>query len=389
MRRATLHVDAFRPGGRQTNTARKMEMLLEQAARQMELGRQAQSAAKTVDARRHYLQAAEHLFQAAARSHGHLKAKRAEWAETLYAQAQALGAGVPEPQQSRRESVTVGPGEPAPWLVAERPDVRFSDVAGLDDVKEQIRLKLIYPFVYPEQAAHFGIRRGGGILLYGPPGTGKTLIARAVAGEVEAPFFSVKPSEIMSKWVGEAEQNVERLFDAARAYDRSVVFIDEVEALVPKRRSSGSTVMQRVVPQILAELEGFEEREGALLFIGATNEPWALDPAVLRPGRFDERIYVPLPDPAARRSILELNLHDRPLAEDVDLDRLAERLAGHSGADIVNVCGKACAIPFIEAVERGVERDVAMGDFEAVMAGARPSVSRKDVARFERFRFGE
>jgi len=267
--------------------------------------------------------------------------------------------------------------------------VRFDDVAGLERVKEQIRLRLIYPFTYPEQAERFGIERGGGILLYGPPGTGKTLIARAVAGEVDAAFFSVKPSEVMSKWVGEAEQNVERLFAAARSYPRSVIFIDEVESLVPRRRSSGSTVMQRVVPQILAELEGFEQREGALLFVGATNEPWTLDPAVLRPGRFDDKIYVPLPDGAARRRILELNLRDRPLAPDVDLNALAELLEGYSGADVVNICNKACAIPFIEAVERGVERDVTASDFRQVMAAVKPSVSRKEVRKYEGFRFGE
>jgi transitional endoplasmic reticulum ATPase len=146
--------------------------------------------------------------------------------------------------------------------------------------------------------------------------------------------------------------------------------------------------MQRVVPQFLAEMEGFDrhEDEGALLFIGATNEPWSLDPAVMRPGRFDEKIYVPLPDLAARRRILELNLASRPLAPEVGLDVLAERLAGYSGADIVNICRKACAIPFVEAVEEGVERDVEMADLQAVMEGVRPSVSFRDLKRFEQFR---
>ena len=191
----------------------------------------------------------------------------------------------------------------------------------------------------------------------------------------------------MSKWVGEAEQNIQKLFDAARAYERSVVFIDEVEALVPKRRRTHSTVMQRVVPQILAELEGFEEKRGGLLFVGATNEPWSLDSAVLRPGRFDEKIYVGLPDVTARRRILELNLRDRPLASDVSLAELAQRLAGYSGADIANICAKSCAIPFIESVEQGVDRDVERRDFETVLQTVRPSVSAKNLKRFEQFRF--
>jgi transitional endoplasmic reticulum ATPase len=367
----------------------EMQLLLRQSSHQLELARAAQAAGRFGAARRHYLQAAESLFQAAAKSRGHLKAKRTEWAESLLAQAQALDQQVGTAPGRSQQPLAIGTDEGASWLAAERPGVRFSDVAGLEQVKEQIRLKLIYPFVYPEKAERFGVRKGGGILLYGPPGTGKTMIARAVAGEVDAPFFPVKPSEVMSKWVGEAEQNVERLFATARSYPRSVIFIDEVEALVPKRRSSGSTVMQRLVPQILAELEGFEEREGALLFVGATNEPWALDPAVLRPGRFDEKVYVPLPDLAARRRILELNLRERPLAPDVDLGALAEALERYSGADIVNICGKACAIPFIEAIERGVDRDVTLGDFRQVMAQAKPSVSGKEVQKYERFRFGE
>jgi transitional endoplasmic reticulum ATPase len=367
-----------------------MELLLEQAAKQVVHGQAARAAGRPEEARRHYLKAAELLFKAAAKSGAALKAKRIEWAETLLEEAQALEREAARPTKRRLEPIPAGSeDEEIPWLVAERPRVRFDDVAGLERVKQQIRLKLIYPFVYPKKAERFGVRKGWGILLYGPPGTGKTLIARAVAGEVSAPFFSVKPSEIMSRWVGEAEQNVEKLFRVARGYARSVIFIDEVEALVPKRRSSSSTVMQRLVPQILAELEGFEEREGAMLFVGATNEPWALDSAVLRPGRFDEKIYVPLPDRAARRRILELNLRDRPLGADVNLDLLADTLEGYSGADIVNICGKACAIPFIDAVEHGVDRDVSLGDFEAVMAKVKPSVNLKEVKKYERFHFGE
>lgn len=369
-----------------------MRFHLDKAEDHMKDGLQAQEAGRPADARYHYLKAAEYMVQAAQRTENQaIAAKRLEYARQLQAKAQALEPLIrtAEARKAAMPMAAAVEGE-VPWLVVERPTTRFDDVAGLDEVKEQIRLKLIYPFTHPEQAEKFGIRRGGGILLYGPPGTGKTLIARAVAGEVDAAFFTVKPSEIMSKWVGEAEQNVARLFAVARAEPRSVIFVDEVEALVPKRRDSGSTVMQRVVPQFLAELEGFDRHEddGALLFVGATNEPWSLDPAVMRPGRFDEKIYVPLPDPVARRRIVELNLADRPLAPDVGLDALAERLEGYSGADIVNICRKACAIPFLEAVEEGVERDVAWRDFEMVLEQVRPSVSAKDLKRFEQFSSG-
>ena len=369
-----------------------MRFHLDKAKEHLEDGLQAQEAGRLTEARYHYLKAAEYMVQAAERTENRtIATKRLDYARQLQAKAETLEPLIRAAQARKRALPMAAEGGEVPWLVVERPTTRFGDVAGLEEVKEQIRLKLIYPFTHPEQAEKFGIRRGGGILLFGPPGTGKTLIARAVAGEVDATFFSVKPSEIMSKWVGEAEQNVAQLFALARAEPRSVIFIDEVEALVPKRRSSGSTVMQRVVPQFLAELEGFDrhEDEGALLFIGATNEPWSLDPAVMRPGRFDEKIYVPLPDSAARRRILKLNLSNRPLAADVDLDTLAEWLEGYSGADVVNVCRKACAIPFLNAVEDGLERDVTMADFQEVLAEVKPSVSLKEVRKYEKFHLGE
>src|SRR3954452_10252382 len=240
------------------------------------------------------------------------------------------------------------------WVVKEKPSLRFDDVAGLDDVKEDIRLKMIYPFQHPELAARFGIRGGGGVLLYGPPGTGKTMLAKAVAGEIDATFFRISPADVLSKWVGEAEQNLKKLFDAAAAEPRAIIFIDEIEALVPARRDEGSSVMQRVVPQILQGMEGFDEKDKSpILFMGATNVPWQLDPAVLRPGRFDEKVYIPLPDLPARRKMLDIYLSKRPLADDIDLDALAKRLEGYSGADIKYVCDPAAVIPFLQSVSTG------------------------------------
>jgi len=234
------------------------------------------------------------------------------------------------------------------------------------------------------------VRTGGGLLLYGPPGTGKTLLARAVAGEIDAPFFTVKPSEIMSKWVGEAEKNIEKLFTDARAHPRAVIFIDEVEALVPRRTGSGSSVMKRVVPQILAELEGVSRPAGgALLFIGATNEPWSLDTAVLRPGRFDALVYVGLPNLAARRKMLDIFLSGKPLSQDVNPDRLADAAEGFSGADIRNLCERTANAVFLEAVQSGEMRDIETEDFAEVLADIHPSVRSRDLTRFDKFRKGE
>src|SRR3954464_11918146 len=219
-----------------------------------------------------------------------------------------------------RETTAEGEGEKSAsqWIVKEKPSIKFDDVAGLDGVKEDIRLKMVYPFEHPELAEKFGIRGGGGVLLFGPPGTGKTMLAKATAGELDATFFTISPADVLSKWVGEAEQNIKKLFDAARGEKRAVIFIDEIEALVPARRDEGSSVMQRVVPQLLQGMEGFDKSASApILFMGATNVPWQLDPAVLRPGRFDEKIFIPLPDLPARRAMLDMYLGNRPVADNI------------------------------------------------------------------------
>jgi transitional endoplasmic reticulum ATPase len=279
-----------------------------------------------------------------------------------------------------------GGAEASDWVVREKPSVGFEDIAGLEDVKQEIRLKMIYPLSHPELASQFGISTGGGVLLYGAPGTGKTMIARAIAREIDATFFRVSAAQVMSKWVGEAEQNVRKLFDAARAEPRSIIFLDECEALVPKRRSDSSTVMQRVVPQILQELEGFDRKaERALLFVGATNKPWMLDEAMLRPGRLDARIYVPLPDALARYRLLEIYLAPRPLADDVDLGELCDKLEGYSGADIKNIAEEAAQRPFLEAVSGGAVRPINHADLHVVIGENPPSVHASDLVRYEKF----
>lgn len=270
------------------------------------------------------------------------------------------------------------------WIVREKPNIRFDDIAGLDDVKGEIQLKMIYPFLHPELAQRYGISIGGGVLLFGPPGTGKTMFAKAIACELDATMFVISPAQIMSKWVGEAEQNIRKLFDAAKAEKKAIIFMDEVEALVPRRRDSQSTVMTRVVPQILQEIEGFDRQaDRALLFLGATNEPWSLDPAMLRPGRLDAKIYVPLPDAAARFKLFEIYLAKRPLADDVNLAQLVEQTAGYSGADIKAVAERSARRPFLESVAGAEPRNICMADVLAVLEHVPPSVSPKDVTKFE------
>lgn len=269
------------------------------------------------------------------------------------------------------------------WVVKEKPTVRFDDIAGLDDAKGEIALKMIYPFRHPELAQRYGIDVGGGLLMYGPPGTGKTMFAKAIACELDATMFVISPAQIMSKWVGEAEQNVKKLFDAAKSEEKAVIFMDEVEALVPRRRNSDSTVMQRVVPQILQELEGFDRKAGrALMFLGATNEPWSLDPAMMRPGRLDSKVYIPLPDAAARFKLFEIYLAKRPLGTDVNLAELVDRSTGYSGADIKAICTRSASRPFLESVAGSAARDIGQADLLAVLAETPPSVNAKDVEKY-------
>jgi len=341
-------------------------------------------------ARPYLIEAAECMVELAASAKTeNLRRQHEEYAGQLIELARQCDRNRARSTGARARAAVTGDDESADagdWIVRDRPTIGFDDIAGLEDVKDEIRLKMIYPFSHPELAGRYGISVGGGVLLYGPPGTGKTMIAKAIAHEIDATFFVISPAQILSKWVGQAEQNVKKLFDAARDEPKSVIFIDEVEALVPRRRHSQSSVMTRVVPQILQELEGFDSKaDRPLLFVGATNEPWSLDPAVMRPGRFDARIHVPLPDSPARYRMLEMYLATRPIGDDVDLAALCDRLEGYSGADIRSIADRAASIPFVESVQGQPPREICMADVLHVIEQTPPSVDRRDLARFEQF----
>lgn len=368
----------------------------EQFERYRQKGLDARRAMQWDAARLYLLEAARTMAQLAKEAEGdELRTGRQDIASRLLELARDCDQAKKE---NRKTAVSAGPqdrGLPSSesesegssadqWIVKEKPKLRFDDVAGLDGVKEDIRLKMIYPFEHPELAQKFGIKPGGGVLLYGPPGTGKTMLAKATAGEIDATFFRISPADVLSKWVGEAEQNLKKLFDAAAQEKRAIIFIDEIESLVPARRDEGSSVMQRVVPQILQGMEGFDEKDvSPILFMGATNVPWQLDPAVLRPGRFDEKVYIPLPDLTARRKMLDIYLAKRPLADDLDLDSLAHRLEGYSGADIKYLCDRSATIPFLRSVASGEEGDITMAVIEDALADIRPSVNAEMLKRFE------
>lgn len=339
-------------------------------------------------ARTFLLEAAESMVEIAAQAKSpEMRRQHEEYARELMDLAKDCDAqrSNRSPRRQRATDADDKGADASDWIVREKPKIGFDDIAGLDDVKDEIRIKMIYPLSHAELAGKYGISAGGGVLLYGPPGTGKTMMAKAIAHELDATIFVISPAQILSKWVGEAEQNLRKLFDAARAEPKAVIFMDEIEALVPKRKSDGSTVMQRVVPQILQELEGFQENTNPLLFIGATNRPWMLDEAMMRPGRLDARIYVPLPDAPARYKLLEINLARRPLAADVDLGKLCDRLEGYSGADIANIAEQAARAAFLESIAGKDSRPITMADILLVIEAAQPSVKKADLDRFERF----
>ncbi len=227
-------------------------------------------------------------------------------------------------------------------VAIQTPNVAWNDIGGLDSLKENLREFIEWPLKYGEEVKKFGAGIPKGILLHGPPGTGKTMIAKAIAKAGNTNFISIKGPELLSKWVGESEKGVREIFKKARQSAPCVVFFDEIDALVPRRRGSheGSYVTERVVSQILTEMDGLEDLQDVMV-IGATNRPDMIDQAMLRPGRFDRIIEVPKPSKVERRHILEIHMKDKPMSPKVDLDKIVDATNGFSGADLESVTSKA------------------------------------------------
>jgi transitional endoplasmic reticulum ATPase len=258
-------------------------------------------------------------------------------------------------------------------IMIQVPDVTWDDVGGLAEAQMRLREGVELPLRSPEAFRRLGIRPAKGFLLFGPPGTGKTLLAKAVAREAEANFVATKSSDLLSKWYGESEQQVSRLFQRARQVAPTVVFIDEIDSLAPARGGGlgEPAVTERVVNTILAEMDGLEELQGVVV-MAATNRPSLLDPALLRPGRFDELVYVPVPDARGRRRILAIHTKSMPLADDVDLDAVAERTARFTGADLEDLTRRAGLLALRESLDAA---QVRQAHFEQAARETRPSVT--------------
>ncbi len=235
----------------------------------------------------------------------------------------------------------------------ETPDVSWDDIGGLESAKESLKEAVEWPLRYPDLFKHMNAKPPKGVLLFGPPGTGKTLLAKAVAKESEANFISVKGPEFLSKWVGESEKAVREMFRKARQAAPCIVFFDEIDSITPTRGLGfDSHVTERVISQILTELDGLEELRDVVI-IAATNRPDIIDTALLRPGRFDRLVYITPPDPEARKKIFEIHLKDKPIAEDISIDRLVKKTEGYTGADIAAVCNEAVMSAIREAIGEG------------------------------------
>jgi len=268
-------------------------------------------------------------------------------------------------------------------VLIEIPDVHWEDVGGLELAKQELVEAVEWPLKYPDAFKRVGIEPPHGILLYGPPGTGKTLLARAVATESEANFISIKGPELLSKWVGESEKGVRETFRKAKMAAPAIIFFDEIDALVPRRGSGfgDSHVTERVISQLLTELDGLEKLENVVV-IGATNRPDLVDPALLRPGRFDRMLFIPAPISKARLEILKIHTKTMPLGKDVDLKQLALETKGYAGSDIAALCREAAMLVLRKDIKG---KEVRMEHFRAAMELVKPSLTPEMINAYETF----
>jgi len=266
-------------------------------------------------------------------------------------------------------------------IYVEVPEARWSDIGGLEDVKQLLRESIEWPMKYPGVYEKMGIEPPKGFLFYGPPGTGKTLLAKALANESGANFIAIRGPEILSKWVGESEKAIRQIFHRARQVAPVIVFFDEIDSIAPARGGRfDSGVTDRIVNQLLTELDGLEPLKRVIV-IGATNRPELLDPALLRPGRFDRLIYIPPPDLKARKEIFKIHTRRMPLSDDVDFDELARRTELYTGADIAAVCREAALMVLREEFK---PRPVTMRHFLEALKNVPPSLTRELIEYYEK-----
>ena len=281
-----------------------------------------------------------------------------------------------EDHKQNRAGLSVYPSFEEPAMQSarefEKPKTTFADVGGMDQVKQDIRVKIIHPLEHARIYAAYGKKAGGGILMYGPPGCGKTHLARATAGEIRANFIPVGISDVLDMWIGSSERNMRNLFQQARRNRPCVLFFDEVDALAASRADMRASAGRHLINQFLAEMDGIGESNEGVLILAATNAPWHVDPAFRRPGRFDRILFVPPPDAAARAAILRIHLRDKPLG-DIDHELIAGKLEGFSGADLRAVVDMTVEDKLLDAVTTGVPTPITTGDLAKAASTLKPT----------------
>jgi len=252
------------------------------------------------------------------------------------------------------------------------PPIHFKDVGGMDGVKEEIRMKIIYPLQNPDLFNAYGKKIGGGVLIYGPPGCGKTLISRATAGEIKAKFISVGIHEILEMWIGSSEKNLHELFEMARADAPAVLFFDEVDALAADRNHMKQSAGRTLINQFLAEMDSTHGQNDGILIIGATNAPWHIDPGFRRPGRFDRILFVPPPDEKAREAIIDILAHGKPI-RDLEPRTLAKKTPHFSGADLKSAFDQTIEKSLAMAMKKGEIVPITTKDLLKTIKSTKPS----------------
>jgi len=365
------------------------------------------------------------LEQVAAETHGHVGADLAalcseaalqqirEKMDLIDLEDESIDAEVLDSLAVTMENFRYAMGKSTPSAIRETvvevPTVTWDDVGGLENVKTELQELVQYPVEHPEKFLKFGMMPSRGVLFYGPPGCGKTLLAKAIANECQANFISIKGPELLTMWFGESEANVRDVFDKARSAAPCVLFFDELDSIAKSRGGSagdGGGASDRVINQILTEMDGMGSKKNVFI-IGATNRPDIIDSAIMRPGRLDQLIYIPLPDDGSRMAILKSNLRKSPVADSVDLTYLAKMTRGFSGADLTEICQRACKLAIRESIDADIRREkekqkagattmdvddeedlvpeITKAHFEEAMKFARRSVSDNDIKKYEMF----
>ncbi len=274
---------------------------------------------------------------------------------------------------SPEPSVAAAPPNSPHDPTVERPQVRLADVGGMEGVKHEIEVSFLLPMLQPELRATYNATVGGGLLLYGPPGCGKTFIARALAGELGACFAAVSLADVLDMWLGQSEKNVHALFEQARSNRPAVIFLDEVDAIGQKRANlRNNPTLRGTVNQLLSEMDGATSLNDGIFVLAATNQPWDVDPALRRPGRFDRTLFVSPPDRPAREAILRFHLQGRPLGS-IDFGRLSRDTETFSGADLAHLCTLATRSALTQAARTHAVQPIAMAELEAARRQLKPS----------------